>query len=91
MVRLYCKARHREKNPCQDCRELIGYAWKRLDSCRYGDLKPTCEKCPVHCYKPVMRDRVKKVMSYAGPRMLIYHPLDAIRHAAKSRQVRKKG
>lgn len=27
-----------------------------------------------------MRDRVKAVMRYAGPRMIIHHPLMALRH-----------
>lgn len=83
MVRLYCQAKHQRKNPCPDCRELIAYAKKRLNSCKYGDTKPACKKCPVHCYKPIMRDRVKEVMRYSGPRMVLYHPFDAIRHLIK--------
>ena len=27
-----------------------------------------------------MRERMRAVMRYAGPRMLFYHPLDAIVH-----------
>lgn len=86
MVRLYCRANHHQKNLCHECRELIAYAWKRLDGCRYGKAKPVCGNCPVHCYKPAMRDRVKEVMRYAGPRMIIFHPLDAVRHLIRSKK-----
>lgn len=86
MVLLYCKAKHRNKSLCDDCLELISYAGKRLDACKYGKTKPACANCHVHCYKPVMRDRVKAVMRYAGPRMVIYHPLDAVRHLMKSKK-----
>ncbi|MDD2422209.1 MAG: nitrous oxide-stimulated promoter family protein [Heliobacteriaceae bacterium] len=81
MIKIYCRGRHQRKTVlCNDCRVLLDYASKRLDLCKFGDDKPTCEKCPVHCYRPDLRDKVKEVMRYAGPRMMIYHPLDAIRH-----------
>jgi len=83
MTRLFCRAKHRRQNPCPQCRELITYARQRLDACRYGAQKPPCERCHIHCYKPIMRDRVKQVMRYAGPRMVIYYPLDALRHLVK--------
>lgn len=36
--------------------------------------------CPVHCYKRDMRERMRQVMRYAGPRMLWVHPVAALRH-----------
>lgn len=42
--------------------------------------KPICARCPIHCYKPVMRERIREMMRYAGPRMLRRHPILAIRH-----------
>ena len=53
---------------------------QRIDRCPYQEDKPTCAKCPIHCYKPAMRERVRQVMRYAGPRMLLYHPVLAISH-----------
>lgn len=86
MVNLYCRHKHGSKqDPCGHCRELLAYAGKRLDLCKFGDRKPTCEKCPVHCYRPDMRERVREVMRYAGPRMILYHPLDALRHMMKNK------
>ncbi len=80
MVGIYC--RKKEKNPviCTDCRELIEYAQARLDRCPFGEAKPACKKCPIHCYNPLMKERVKKVMRYAGPRMLLVSPGVALRH-----------
>lgn len=87
MISLYCRHKHRCNTvPCEDCRVLFNYAGKRLDLCRFRADKPTCEKCPVHCYKPDMRDKVKKIMRYAGPRMIFYHPLDAVLHVLKSKK-----
>lgn len=27
-----------------------------------------------------MRERIRRVMRYSGPRMLLYHPLEYLRH-----------
>nr|WP_103984345.1 nitrous oxide-stimulated promoter family protein [Parabacteroides chinchillae] len=80
MIRLYC--RHKEGNAtlCADCMELLQYAHTRLDRCSFGDKKGSCRKCKIHCYKPEMRERIKTVMRYSGPRMLIYTPWITIRH-----------
>ena len=80
MVRLYCRSHHDSRELCEQCRELLGYALSRLDLCRFGDSKPTCKNCPIHCYKPSMRGQMRRVMRYAGPRMLWHHPLTALRH-----------
>lgn len=31
---------------------LNAYADKRLDKCVFGENKPACKQCPVHCYQP---------------------------------------
>jgi len=81
MVQLYCRKKHGGGGTlCDECSELLDYATCRLDRCPYGPQKPTCAKCPVHCYKPQMREQVKEVMRFAGPRMLLRHPILAVRH-----------
>lgn len=80
MIRLYCRKREGNAELCADCRELLEYARARLDRCKFGEGKPTCQKCPIHCYRPEMRERIRAVMRWAGPRMLLYHPLSALRH-----------
>ncbi|MEF2968288.1 nitrous oxide-stimulated promoter family protein [Paenibacillus sp. M1] len=70
---------------CEECKELERYAMKRLSFCRFGEDKSTCVSCPVHCYAPVQRDMIKRVMRYAGPRMLLSHPVLTIRHMIDGR------
>ncbi|PKG56754.1 nitrous oxide-stimulated promoter family protein [Shewanella sp. Choline-02u-19] len=88
MVEIYCKAHHEGGNAglCQDCQDFTEYAHTRLDRCPYGQDKPTCNKCPVHCYKPHMKAKAREIMVYAGPRMLLPHPIMAIRHLLSERK-----
>lgn len=86
MVRMYCRRRHGathgrgEPAVCETCAEFLSYAEARLEKCPYGEDKPTCARCPVHCYKPAQREFAREVMRWAGPRMLLRHPYLAIRH-----------
>ena len=85
MIHLYCREGHQTIPPdlCFSCGELLAYAKSRLDKCPYSEDKPTCDDCPVHCYKPDRRKQIQQVMRYAGPRMLRSHPLLAVHHMAK--------
>lgn len=82
MIRMYCHGnRHGDRRTlCPECRELLDYARRRLDRCPFGDRKGSCRKCTVHCYAPAMAERIRQVMRYSGPRMLLRHPVAAIRH-----------
>ena len=81
MVRLYCRDHHHPADGlCTECAQFLGYANVRLERCRFGPEKPTCAKCPVHCYQRERREQVRVIMRYAGPRMLWEHPLMSVRH-----------
>lgn len=81
MIRIYCRSRHDGISvPCAECRDLYAYALCRIDRCPYGADKPTCAKCPIHCYKPEFRERITEVMRFAGPRMASHHPILALHH-----------
>ena len=81
MIGLYCHGQHgATAGLCPDCQELRSYARKRLQRCPFQEGKTTCAKCPVHCYKPQMREQIRVVMRYAGPRMLYRHPVLTILH-----------
>ena len=80
MIALYCRHHHDGKVLCADCQALSDYCASRLDHCKFGEDKPTCRKCAVHCYKPEMREKIRTVMRYAGPRMILYYPAEAIKH-----------
>lgn len=65
---------------CDECADLQAYALKRLSYCKFGEEKKFCSQCPVHCYHPKYKEKVKKVMKYSGPRILFHHPILVIKH-----------
>ena len=81
MIGIYCKKRHGMNGKlCYACRELNDYALKRTEYCQFGENKPACSICPVHCYKPEKREQIREVMRFAGPRMIFRHPFLAAMH-----------
>lgn len=80
MIRIYCKKKHRQTVFCEECQDLNDYAMKRLSLCRFGEEKTACAKCPIHCYKQDYRQKIKEVMRFSGPWMLLYHPIESIKH-----------
>jgi hypothetical protein len=81
MIQIYCRNHHDSSlTLCAQCQTLLDYAAARLERCRFGPDKPTCARCPVHCYQPARREQVKAVMRYAGPRMVWAHPILSLRH-----------
>ncbi len=82
MTQIYCKAHHSTNGElCAECKEFQDYAFLRLDKCPFQEKKTTCGKCIIHCYRPDMKQKVKAVMRYSGPRLLVYHPGLALHHA----------
>lgn len=80
MIRLYCRKKEKNASLCPECTALLHYAEARLDRCPFGEGKSSCQRCTVHCYKPAMRSRMREVMRFAGPRMILYAPWEALRH-----------
>ena len=81
MVNIYCHGMHGTGAIlCPDCIEFLAYADDRLERCRFGEEKPTCAKCPVHCYRRYRREQARTIMRYAGPRMLWKHPILCLNH-----------
>ena len=81
MVRIYCREQHGTSGDlCSDCRQFLDYAQVRLERCRFEQEKPTCAKCPVHCYQKARREQARAIMRFAGPRMLWEHPVLSVRH-----------
>ena len=82
MTRLYCRAHH-QPGPdklCQECAALMEYATRRLERCVFGDAKPTCTNCTVHCYSAEKREQIRQVMKWSGPRMPLRHPILSLYH-----------
>lgn len=80
MIRIYCRCKEGNSRLCQDCSELLEYAMMRLSKCPFGENKTSCRKCAVHCYRRDMRERIRAVMRFSGPRMMLYNPVAAVRH-----------
>ena len=87
MIALYCHKKHGTKGRiCDDCAALDAYAQMRSDKCPFMETKTFCSNCRVHCYKPEMREKIREVMRFSGPRMLTVHPVMAVRHVIESKR-----
>jgi len=91
MIRLYCRKKHGTKDGlCPECAELASYACARSDRCPFMEEKTFCSNCKVHCYEPEMREKIRAVMRFSGPRMIFYHPVMAVRHVILSNNEARK-
>ncbi len=91
MIKLYCKKCHGNKHGlCPECEKLKLYAEQRSDKCPFMETKTFCSNCKVHCYKPEMREKIRQVMRFSGPRMIFYHPKMAISHLIESKKEKKR-
>ncbi|TAL67255.1 MAG: nitrous oxide-stimulated promoter family protein [Bacteroidetes bacterium] len=90
MISKYCKIEHHTKGElCEDCSKMFEYVMKKLDRCPFDEDKPTCLNCSIHCYKSEEREKIRQIMSIAGPKMLWEHPMLAIMHLIDNRKSKK--
>lgn len=91
MIRLYCRKKHgTKKELCPECQALHDYAMLRSDKCPFMETKTFCSNCKVHCYKKDMREKIREVMRFSGPRMILYHPVMAVRHVIESKKEKRR-
>lgn len=91
MIALYCRRNHHTKGAlCPDCAALNDYARQRSDRCPFMETKTFCSNCRVHCCKPEMREKIRAVMRFSGPRMILYHPVAAVRHVVETKREKKR-
>ena len=87
MIKIFCEYHHKTHGSlCEECNKLQEYAFYRLKKCPYAKNKPTCSRCPIHCYDKNKRDEIRKVMRFAGPRMLYKHPILALKHSLQDKK-----
>ena len=84
MVLAYCKKHHGGESLCDECREFLTYALTRLACCPFGENKPTCLKCKIHCYRAEEKETARQIMREQGPRMLLRHPFLTAEHLIKN-------
>ena len=82
MIAYYCQKKHGSAAGllCEDCLKLEGYAHTRIARCPFTESKTFCSHCEVHCYAPEMRERIREVMRYSGPRMMLTAPIATLHH-----------
>lgn len=91
MISLYCRKKHHTKEGlCPKCKELLDYAMVRSDRCPFMKTKTFCSNCKVHCYNAEMRNRIKEVMAFSGPRMMFHHPVIAVSHVIESKKEKRR-
>ena len=90
MIAIYCRKKHGGKTLCPDCAALDAYARLRSDKCPFMDTKTFCSNCKVHCYKKDMREKIREVMRFSGPRMIFHHPVMAIRHVIETKKEKRR-
>ena len=92
MIALYCRKQHHSPKGklCPECQQLHDYALARIEHCPFMETKTFCSNCRVHCYQKDMREKIREVMRFSGPRMIFYHPVMAIRHVAESCKEKKR-
>lgn len=90
MIALYCRKKHGGKRLCPECAELNDYARRRSDACPFMQTKTFCSNCRVHCYNRKMREKIREVMRFSGPRMIVYHPILALRHVVQTKKEKRR-
>lgn len=90
MIQYYCHKQHHKKAMCEECQELLDYAYMRIDKCPFMETKTFCSNCKVHCYQKEKREQIRNVMRYSGPRMLLHKPFMALHHVYCERKERRK-
>ena len=81
MIDLYCHGAHSTPHGhCEACERLLAYARQRIAACPLRERKTTCATCPIHCYQAAQREEIRRVMRYAGPRMILFHPILTLFH-----------
>ncbi len=91
MIALYCRNKHGKcQGLCPDCAALDLYARERSDKCPFMETKTFCSNCKVHCYKPEMREKIRAVMRFSGPRMMFRHLVMAVRHVLETKKEKKR-
>lgn len=91
MISLYCKAKHSTPHSlCSECQALKGYAFQRIDRCPVMAEKSFCSNCTIHCYQAEMREKIRTVMRFSGPRLMFYYPKVVLQHMISSWAKNKK-
>lgn len=90
MISIYCRKKHGGRALCPECKALNDYARRRSDVCPFMQTKTFCSNCRVHCYNRKMREQIREVMRFSGPRMIFHHPIMAVRHVVETKKEKRR-
>ncbi len=84
---IYCRAHHLDEPKdaqglCPSCREAIEGTLLKTLQCPYNHAG-NCQDCTIHCQRGESQARIKTIMAYAAPRMLLRHPVMTARYLGK--------
>jgi hypothetical protein len=87
MVEIFCKEHHQtDGGLCAECAKTKRCIFVRLENCPFQEKKTACGRCDLQCYPPVLKEKVWTVLSYAGPKMALSHPILACYHLWDARR-----
>ena len=83
---LYCNSNHgtTDNKLCPKCTALLTTAMLKIQRCPYGIAKPICDACETPCFGEVPTKEFRNIMKSAQKKMLLSHPLMAVRHKLAS-------
>lgn len=87
---IYCRAHHadRPKNSagmCAECSATISFTHDRAANCP-NNHQGNCQDCAIKCNRGNQQQRIRAIMAYAAPRMMVRHPLMTLEYLAKKRR-----
>lgn len=87
---IYCAAHHAgalkdDAGMCEECAAVIKYTHERASACPYNH-EGNCQDCKLKCNRGEQQQRIKAIMKYAAPRMLVKHPIMTMEYLAKKRK-----
>ncbi len=85
--RIYCQGNHAERGKdvagmCSECGAAIEQTLARAEACPHGH-EGNCQDCATPCQRGEAQERIKAIMRYAAPRMLVRHPLMTLEYLRK--------
>ena len=83
---LYCNSNHgtTDNKLCPKCTALLTTVMLKIQRCPYGISKPICDACETPCFGEVPTKEFRNIMKSSQKKMLLSHPLMAVRHKLAS-------
>ena len=83
---VYCNANHgtTDGKLCPKCTALLSTVMLKIQRCPYGITKPICDACETPCFGESVTKDFRDVMKSGQKKMLLSHPLMAVKHKIAS-------